>query len=221
MILVPSETVARLQEKPVIPTPTEKIIELDKEMDHVLLQKGDEEERLRRYEQLLQRCMHFVTEQRKPFRLTIPGAEQIAPPEDELRARITSAMPVTLQNYAADLYDVLHALPNVSWDSNGLVTIDGTNLPHSNISDLINDCLRRRKRVNAQSWQPFVAVLAKSNFPIGHIRNIAYKDRIRELRGSGVTSSSVKRLARNSKKAVGSRPNLKNGRRKRVWKPYK
>jgi len=211
MILVPSETVARLQEKHVIPTPSEKIKQLDDEIDEVLHQTGDEKERLRRYEQLLQRCMHFVTEQRKPFRLTIPLGEENLKNQDkeDLREKIVEAMPKDLKKDTKHLYDVLHALPNVTWDDTGLVTIDGTPLPHSNISDLISDCIRKRKRANAQAWEHFVATLAKSNFPIGHINNTAYRTRIRELRGEGVTPAIVKRLVRGKKKTQASRHNLK------------
>jgi len=194
MILVPSDTVARLQEKPHVPTPTDKVRELDNEMDQLLSQKGNEEERLRRYEQVLQRCMHFVSEQRKPFRLTIPG-EPLGEHEadGDLRTKITNSMPKSLQTYTSQLYDVLKAIPNIKWDSKGIVSIDDTVLPHTNLSDLINDCLRKRKKANAESWETFVEALAKSNFPIGHINNAAYLKRIRELRGKGYTSCRAQR----------------------------
>jgi len=190
MILVPSETVARLQEKPVIPTPSGKVRELDNEMDEVLHEKGTIEDRLRRYEQLLQRCMHFVSEQRKPFRLTIPSSDdgpqnQV---EDTIEKTLESGTPPRLRKCTTHLFKVLKGMPNVSWDQSGILTIDGAEIPHSNIVELILDCVRNRKRAKAQAWLPFVETLAKSNLPLVHINNEVYRKRILELRGSGATS---------------------------------
>lgn len=241
MILVPSETVARLQEKPVIPTPSEKVRQLDNEMDEVLHEKGTIEDRLRRYEQLLQRCMHFVSEQRKPFRLSIPSlddAPQIQA-EDTMEKTLESGTPPRLRKYSTHLYKVLKGMPNVSWDQTGVLTIDGAEIPHSNIVDLITDCVRKRKRANAQAWEPFVETLAKSNFPLGHINNDVYRQRILELRGSGATSlrkrpfqRTVKRRTtlnkqigtwrgtsarRKTRKSPLAKARPKNGKAKKPW----
>ena len=243
MILVPSETVARLQEKPIIPTPSDKVRALDGEMDNALQEDGTVEERLRRYEQLLQRCMHFMTEQRKPFRLSIPETEDASKTktEDSLEKSLEGGTPKSLRKYSTHLYNVLKSQPNVSWDQFGVVTIDGIPLPHSNIVDLIMDCVRKRKRANAQSWEPFVSALAKTNFPLGHINNDAYKQRIRELRGSGLTSKRKRLMPRveanapslkrkrpfkgggaqrktKKKSRAACKANLKNGKAKLKWR---
>lgn len=192
MILVPSETVARLQEKPVIPTPTDKINELDQEMNRVLQQHGDQTEKLREYEKLLQRCMHFVNEQRKPFRLTLPDGKEDEPsepdPTQQLRRQLETAASKSLKNHALGLYDQLKLTPGILWDRTGTLTIAGNRYPDCNIIDIVFDAAKQRRSGCANNWRVFAQHLAKSNFPIEFIRNTAYKKFIRDQRGHGLTS---------------------------------
>ncbi len=214
MILVPSETVARLQEKTVIPTPSTKINQLDSEMDAVLQQPGNAEDKIKRYEQLLQKCMHFINEQRKPFRLTIPSAPdepQTKALKEELIDIIVSqlecSVPPKLKNASKVIHDVLEKTPHFSWDSNGQVTIDGRPFPRSNIVDFIADAVKQRRKGHAEGWEEMCRALAKTNFPFDLIRNSAYKRIIREQRGSGLTprdvwKRSIIKRAKSAKKCV-------------------
>lgn len=190
MILVPSETIARLQEKNVAPTPTDKISQLDHEMEKVLQENGNEEEKWKRYEQLLQRCMHFVNEQRKPFRITLPPGtvnEDVSPP-NPLRSELERIMPKTMKANSVTLYDRLVPLPGIKWNDSGAITIGDTEFPDSNIIDLISDVVRSRKTAHAKAWREFAQALAKSNVPIDLIRNTMYKRVIREQKGEGIAS---------------------------------
>ena len=62
---------------------------------------------------------------------------------------IVENIPKTMRPRAALILNRLKARPDViSWDNTGQVTVDGSNIPHSNISDLISDAVRGRKKFN-------------------------------------------------------------------------
>ena len=69
-------------------------------------------------------------------------------PEPIEKARLSDAdvvehMPKTMLARATALLNRLKArLDVISWDESGQVSLDGKEIPHSNISDLVSDALR-------------------------------------------------------------------------------
>lgn len=211
MLLVPSETVARLQEKPLLATPSAKVREIDGEMGQVLRESAPDNEKIQRYEQLLQRCMHFMDEQRKPFKLTLPD-ETPSPEEKDpvtaIREQLASVIPKSLKTIALHLYDHLHHAKDIAWDASGTLSVSGTSYPGTNVIDIVGDCVRRRKQGNALSWEVFARALASSGVPLEFIKNTAYKRIIQTQRGEGITSfrhgAAKKALQHRTKKTQGS-----------------
>ena len=104
-----------------------------------------------------------------------PDTEQ--EPEPVKKARLSDAnvvehIPRTMRARATALLNRLKAKPDViSWDESGQVSLDGKEIPHSNISDLVSDALRSRRNFNPTGSREFFRVLSKMNMPKDLVRN--------------------------------------------------
>ena len=85
---------------------------------------------------------------------------------------IVRGIPKTMRTRAIALLERLRARPDViSWDDMGQVTIDGTLIPKSNISDLVSCAMRSRKHFEPVASQEFFDVLSNINVPKDLVRN--------------------------------------------------
>jgi len=76
----------------------------------------------------------------------------------------------------------------ISWNDEGIVTIDGNVVKDSNISDLINDAMRERKTTKAAGRAQFARLLRALNIPSVLVGN-------RELlTATDSSSSNIKKL---------------------------
>lgn len=203
LVLVPHETVSRLQEKTVARTGTNAIGELDTEMHKILLQKAEDSEKWKMYNQTLQRYLHFANEQRKPLEIQLPsglgesgisGTKTSVSSEDNARllTQLVTAIPKRFKHNATALFESLssqQASTQIVWDGNGTVSIQNTPLPQTNIVELISDAARNRKTAQAVGWKEFASVLKQLNTSIDLIPNTEYKEFIRSQRGLGITST--------------------------------
>ena len=67
----------------------------------------------------------------------------------------------------------------ISWNDNGQLVLEGSILPNSNIVNLVNDVMRKRKGFNPAHSSTFAKALAKINVPEDYVRNT---DRIESIR---------------------------------------
>jgi hypothetical protein len=61
--------------------------------------------------------------------------------------------------------------PDISWNEKGELKYKGETVQGSNVVDLVNDVLRKRKYFNPQGWETFGEALRETNVPqnlIGH-----------------------------------------------------
>ena len=61
--------------------------------------------------------------------------------------------------------------PNIAWSEKGELKYKGETVRGSNVVDLVNDVLRKRKYFNPQGWETFGEALREANVPqdlIGH-----------------------------------------------------
>ena len=71
MILVPHDTVARMHDT-TAPTPQTQMSSLDTEMSYILRkQYADDSEKWKKYNETLQRYLHFANENRKPLAIEL------------------------------------------------------------------------------------------------------------------------------------------------------
>ena len=190
--LVPHETLNRFHENPVSRSGADVMGELDTEMQRILLQKAEDSEKWKLYHKSLLRYLHFANEQTKPLEISLPSedAEANDDTSKNLLSQLVAVIPRIIQGKAITLYNILDCERTkdvISWDSTGLVNINGTPIPQSNIIDLISDAVRSRKSSHAVGWQEFATALKQVNVPSDLISNTKYKDYMRTQKGSGKT----------------------------------
>ena len=94
--------------------------------------------------------------------------------------QIIDSVPKTMQNRVKLLIQKLKDHSDVSsWNDNGQLVLDGSTIPNSNIVDLVNDIMRKRKGFNPEHSSTFAKALAKINVPEDCVRN---PDRIDSIR---------------------------------------
>ena len=67
----------------------------------------------------------------------------------------------------------------ISWNDTGQLVLERSVVPNSNIVDLVNDVMRKRKGFNPEHSNTFAKALAKINVPEDYLRN---PDRIDSIR---------------------------------------
>ena len=86
--------------------------------------------------------------------------------------QIICSVPKTMQNRTKLLIQKLkHHLDFISWNDNRKLVLDGSTIPNSNIVDLVNDVMRKRKCFNPEHSSTFAKALAKINVPEVYVRN--------------------------------------------------
>lgn len=225
MILVPHESVARLND----PTPSisrTQMSALDTEMNYILRkQYADDSEKWKRYNQVLQRFLYFSKESQKPVSLEISSVSENTEKVDSdqfsnIRHQITQVLPQTYKVQAVKIHDYLSVSGSpVTWDANGVVSLKGNPVPHSNIIDLISDLTRFRKNFEPTGVTQFTNALAQLNIPLDLIGNEKRRTAILHAKhsNSGLNiPESVGPEPRKIEKGISKRPSVK----KDAWRSW-
>ena len=94
--------------------------------------------------------------------------------------QIIDSVPKMMQNRAQLLIQKLKDHSDaISWNDNGQLALDGSTIPNSNIVDLVNDVMQKRKGFNPEHSSTFAKALAKINVPEDYVRNPGGIDSIR------------------------------------------
>ena len=106
--------------------------------------------------------------------------------------QIIDSVPKTMQNCAKLLIQKLKDHSDViSWNNNGLLVLDGSTIPNSNIVDSVNDVMQKRKGFNPEHSSTFAEALTKINVPEDYVRNpnridsIRWYHRLQDSQGPG------------------------------------
>ncbi|KAK6178086.1 hypothetical protein SNE40_012917 [Patella caerulea] len=220
MALVPESLLENLQTpKPQIlqPPSVRKVSELDVEIRRILEDpEMDDSEKVEKYGQRLREFIFhknraiepptvYVKQQGLSAGLTtkqsvinnkdpngeVPQAEPSRVIEDPpLKADILATVPKSMKTKADLLIEKLYQTPNVTWDSKGAVTIEGQPIPGSNIMDLVNDLLRKRKYFNPIGWQVLGRALSNNNLPQDLIGNA---DRYHYINNPSLTGTPTRK----------------------------
>jgi len=185
MVLVPHECVERLQHQQnfkTVQTPGTVTSRLDAEMNEILnspLYKTDREKWLQ-YSQILKRYLHFneaskpaISDQQEDAAIDESATADTAKSQDspQLQLDIVGCVPKKFQPMAAQLLQYLGFHKNIAWDEHGVVSIDGAQIAGANIIDLVNHCMRTRKRPNPRGYSEFARALRRINTPHTYIGN--------------------------------------------------
>ena len=86
--------------------------------------------------------------------------------------QIIDSVPKMMQNRAKLLIQKLKDHSDViSWNDNGQLVLEGSIVPNSNIVDLVNDVMHKRKGFNPEHSNTFAKALAKIKVPEDYLRN--------------------------------------------------
>ena len=117
---------------------------------------------------------------------TMTSESDSVTPSQQLNAtnkQIIDSVPKTMQNGAKLLIQKLKDHSDViNWNDNGQLVLEGSIAPNSNIVDLVNDVMRKRKAFNPEHSSTFAKTLAKINVPEDYVRNPNRIDSIRWYR---------------------------------------
>ncbi|KAK6167064.1 hypothetical protein SNE40_021171 [Patella caerulea] len=201
MTLVPESLLENLQSpRPAIlqPSSARKTSELDVEIRHILEDPGlSDSEKAEKYSQKLREFLFHKNRAVEPptvyvkqqdvtnkvpvnqtvvsDKVTIDESSQVMPSQvrsmPPLQSDILTTVPKSLKTKAGLLIEKLHQTPNITWDDKGTVAIQGKNITGSNITDLVNDLLRKRKYFNPIGWQELGKALSGYNLPQDLIGN--------------------------------------------------
>ena len=105
------------------------------------------------------------------------GVAEGAPTTSGIEADIVDTVPKTMQVKVRRLMEDLKR--NISWTARGELIHEGVPVAGSNVVDLVNDLLRKRK-TDPTGWQPFKRQLRAMNLPMELVGNVARRDYIRQ-----------------------------------------
>lgn len=193
MVLVPENTLERLQQRQQILTPpvTQTLKNLGSEINYILSSKQlEDEEKAKLYNQLLQRYLNYYDQRKgQPLhvKLTTTKPVETPKPEESEETResteveaITTVVEQEVMKCAPEMYkagarqlfdkikenrDVLH------WNDKGELTYENKPIPGSHVMDLVNNMLRHRKGFEPVGWSVFARGLARINVPENLVRN--------------------------------------------------
>lgn len=191
LLLVSPESVAKLNDATPSTAQTQTS-SLDAEMDLILRKKyADDSEKWKHYNEALQRYLYFVNEKKRPVEISVADYTESKDTSELIRNQLETALPKTYKAAALRIFDYLkQSATQVTWDSQGIVSIDNQPIPNSNIIDLISDLTRQRKSFEPTGVSRFIKALSTANIPLELVSNSTRRQEISDARnqsGSGLT----------------------------------
>ena len=115
-----------------------------------------------------------------------PGVAEgaVRAPSNGIEADVVDTVPKTMQAKARRLME--HLKRDIAWTAHGELIHEGVPVTGSNVVDLVNDLLSKRK-TDPTGWQPFARQLRAINLPMELVGNVARTSYIRQV--TTVTSS--------------------------------
>jgi hypothetical protein len=149
---------------------------LDKKMQTILEREDlSADERLKLYDQCFTRYLNVHDDYRSR---PVVSRMSISPPavietetKDAIEEEILESVPKTMKTKDELLAQKMKADPNIAWSEKGELKFKGETVRGSNVVDLVNDVLRKRKYFNPQGWETFGEALREATVPqdlIGH-----------------------------------------------------
>ena len=141
---------------------------LDKKMQTILEREDlSADESLKLYDQSFTRYLN-VYDDYKPRSVAVapqPVKQHLIDNEN------LESVPKTMKAKVQLLFKKMKSSPDISWNEKGELKYKGETVQGSNVVDLINDVLSKRKYFNPQGWETFGEALREANVPqdlIGH-----------------------------------------------------
>ena len=205
MVLVPENTLERLQQRQQILTPpvTQALKNLDSEMTDILSSNQlDDEEKAKLYNQVLQRYLTYYDQRKgQPIHVKLTTPKPVETPKQEeakytteepapekpvlstVEEEVMKSVPKLYKSGARQLLDKIKEHRDVlHWNEKGELMYENKPISGSHVVDLVNDTLRRRKGFEPVGWSVFARGLARMNVPENLVRNPQRQSAIREFK---------------------------------------
>ena len=206
MILVEPRVLEGLSRKPPVEEATHRDLkETTQRMDDVLNSDAEAYDKanayqqalwgfLKRFEQYKDRPLGKVqlTSDSKPISPTSKRPEV----EDEsgVVREVIASVPISLRSKAERLLQRLKSNPQVKWNELGELEYDGRVIKQSNLTDLVNDVLRKRRQTpDPLGWDVFADALRQVNVAQDLIGNPKRWDYIRKTSAAEEPEKTVKK----------------------------
>ena len=164
---------------------------VDTEMSAIIDRKDlNDGDKVTLYNQVLQRY-NVLSDKRdkKPTRVVVMNDESVpaaTPAARNIEADdIVATVSKVMQVKARQLMDRLKK--DIAWTERGELIHDGAPVRGSNVVDLVNDPLRKRKKSDPTGWQPFTQQLRAINLPLGWVGNVDRRSYIQQTMASTST----------------------------------
>ncbi len=154
---------------------------LDQDMEAVLSRHDlNTDEKVKRYNQVLQRYVNYEDKRKEieqaPIQMqlqapSVTSHESSVMSPDPIEVEVLASVPKTMKKKAELLLQRIKTSPSIRWTEKGELIYKDQMIPNTNISDLVNDTLRKRKRFEPEGWQTFAQALKETNVPqdlVGH-----------------------------------------------------
>jgi hypothetical protein len=92
-------------------------------------------------------------------------------PAGAIERELLDSVPMHMKKKAQLLVNRIKANPQLAWTDTGELVYKDQVIANTNVSDLVNDALRRRKHFEPSGWQIFAQAMKETNVPqdlIGH-----------------------------------------------------
>ncbi len=156
---------------------------LDTDMQEVLSHQNlPLEEKVKSYNQVLQRYMNYKDQQQTaaqaPIKMQMVGptptgssSETPSGGIDLIEQEVLDTVPTRMKKKAQLLLNRLKNSSHLRWTDKGELVYKDQVVSNTNVADLVNDVLRRRKHFEPHGWQTFAQALKETNVPqdlVGH-----------------------------------------------------
>ena len=203
--------------------PVKALSKLDEDLKNIIDRRDvDESEKVKLYNHILQRYVTYHDKVNQPVKVEI-FRQSTPPPESQEETNISKpdedivdTVPVSMRHKAQLLLQNIRKNTNVTWDERGHVFIKGKPVESSNITDLLNDVLRRRKRSEPVGWREFANELRNANVPRELIGN---EDRWTSMHTSNPVRTSPIQSQKSKKRSNPIQGIKKKNRRKVISVP--
>ena len=166
-----------------------KVQALDDEMMTILDRKDlDDRTKVTLYNQVLQRYNVLSDKHAKEPTRAVGAPATTA--TSGIEADVVDTVPKTMQGKARRLME--HLKRDIAWTARGELIHEGVPVAGSNVVDLVNDLLRKRK-TDPTGWQPFARQLRAMNLPMELVGNVTRRAYIRQATTPTMTSTPGRR----------------------------
>ena len=190
MILVEPRVLESMQQRQTEPSwdaTTKNLKERDRAMKEILDDDRDTHDKANAYQQALWRFLNrFEQYKDRPLgrvEVSRPSEASTSSPRERegeeesgavVERDVVASVPRSMRSKAERLLQRLKTDPEVKWNDLGELEYRGRVIKRSNLTDLVNDVLRKRRSVNdPQGWETFAQVLQRINVPQDLVGNAA------------------------------------------------